>query len=103
MQLPIGDGISLEKVKQRSVSPDGTTSGEYSDDPFMNSIVYEVEFPDKQGREYSANIIAQNMITQVDHKGYSTTMMNGIVDYKKDDVVAISKAYKYVITLRGQR
>ena len=43
------------------------------------------------------------MITQVDYKGYSTTLMNGIVDYKKDDVVAISKAYKYVITLRGQR
>ena len=50
----------------------------------MKSIVNEADFPDKQFREYSANIIAQNMITQVDHKGYSTTLMNGIVDYKKD-------------------
>ena len=67
----------------------------------MNSIVYEVEFPDKQVWEYSANIIAQEMITQVYHKGYSTTLMNGIVEYKKDDAVAISKADNYVITWRG--
>ena len=43
------------------------------------------------------------MITQVDHEGYSTTLMNGIVDYKKDYAVAISKADKYVITRRGRR
>ena len=100
MQIPIGDGISSGKVKQISVAPDGTTTGEYSDDPFMNSIVYEVEFPDKQVREYSANIIAQNMITQVDHEVCSITLMNDIVDYKKDDVVDISKADKYFITRR---
>ena len=69
VQLPIGDGISLGKVKQQSVAPDGTTTGEYSDDPFVNSIIYEEEFPDKQVREYSSNIIAQNMITQVDQEG----------------------------------
>ena len=69
----------------------------------MNSIVYEVEFPDKQVRDYSANIIAQNKITQVDHEGYSTTMMNRIVEYNKYDAVSISKADKYVITRRGRR
>ena len=42
VQLPIGDGISLGKVKQQSVAPDGTETGEYSDGPFMNSKVYEV-------------------------------------------------------------
>ena len=85
------------------IAPNGTTTGEYSDDPFMNSIIYEVEFPDNQFREYSANIIAQNMITQVDHKRYSTMMINGIVDYKKYDAVDISNADKYVITWRGRR
>ena len=67
MQLPICDGVSLGKVKQRLVAPNGTTTGEYSDEPFMKLIVYEVDFPEKQVREYSANIIAQNVITQVDH------------------------------------
>ena len=65
VQIPIGDGISLGKLKQISVAPDGTTTVEYSDEPFMNLILYEVEFSDKKVREYSANIIAQKMITQV--------------------------------------
>ena len=41
------------------------------------------------------------MITQVYHRGYSTTLMNIIADYKKYDAVAISKVDKYVITRRG--
>ena len=38
VQISIGDGMSLGKVKQLSVAPDETTTGEYSYDPFMNSI-----------------------------------------------------------------
>ena len=95
--------MSLGKVWRRATGPDGTIVGEYNDIPFMNSILYEVEFPDNQVKEYSANIIAQNMLTQVDHEGYSTTLMNGIVDYNKDEAVAFSKSNKYMITRRGRR
>ena len=70
VQLPIGDCISLGKVNQISVAPDVTTTGEYINEPFMNSIVYEVEFPDNQVREYSSRIIAQNMITLVVYLSY---------------------------------
>ena len=31
------------------------------------------------------------MLTQVDSDGYSITMMEGIIDYKKDDAVASRK------------
>jgi hypothetical protein len=31
----------------------------------MNSIVYEVEFPDGELKEYAANILAENMLSQV--------------------------------------
>jgi hypothetical protein len=51
-------------------------------------MIYEVEFPDGQIKEYAANIIAENMLTQVNSGGYSTTIMDGIIDYKKDDDVA---------------
>jgi hypothetical protein len=46
----------------------------------LDSIVYDVEFPDGTIREYSANLIAENMLTQVDSDGYSLTLMEGIVD-----------------------
>ena len=49
--------------------------------PFLNSIIYDVEFPDGQVKEYAANIIAENMLTQVDSDGMSTTLMEAIVDH----------------------
>ena len=42
---------------------------------------YDVEFPDGQVKEYAANIIAENMLTQVDSDGMSTTLMEAIVDH----------------------
>jgi len=103
VQLQLENEMVLEKVKQRALGPDGTVVGTYDDNPYLNSIVYEVEFPDGQVKEYAANLIAENMLSQVDHEGYSTTLMAGIVDYHKDEAMAVPKADKWVVTKRGQR
>jgi hypothetical protein len=65
--------------------------------------MYEVEFPDGKIKEYAANIIAENMLSQVDSEGYSLTLLDTIVDYKKDEAVAIPKSEMHVITNRGQK
>eukprot|EP00957_Ditylum_brightwellii_P174369 13275884-Ditylum_brightwellii.AAC.1 len=57
----------------------------------MNTMIYDVEFPDGQVREYAASIIAENMLTQVDSDGYTKTLVESIVDYKKDEAVAVAK------------
>ena len=54
--------------------------GSYDENPFLNSIIYDVEFNDGTVKEYSANVVAKNMLTQVDSYGFSTNMMNGIID-----------------------
>ena len=72
---------SLQGVLQRSIGPDGHIAGKYDDNPALNSIVYDVEFPDGNVKEYSANIIAENMLTQVDSYGFIMTMMEGIIDH----------------------
>ncbi len=59
--------------------------GRYDENPYLNSIVYEVEFDDGNVREYSANIIAENMLSQVDDEGFARIMMEAIVDYQKDE------------------
>ena len=64
--------------------------------------MYEVEFVDGQAQEYSANVIAENMLTKVDSEGLSTTLMEGIVDCHKDASVAVMKTDKYVYTKNGQ-
>ena len=42
------------------------------------------------------------MLIQVDSGGYSLTMINYIIDYERDDSVAVPKSDGYVVTKRGQ-
>jgi hypothetical protein len=34
-------------------------------------------------REYAANILAENMLSQVDHEGHNILLMIGIIDYNE--------------------
>jgi hypothetical protein len=95
--------MSVRKVTKRAIGPDGAVAGTYDDNPYLNTMIYEVEFPDGKLKEYAANVIAENMLAQVDSEGYSMTMMSAIIDSKKDESVAIAKDDMYVITNRGQK
>eukprot|EP00957_Ditylum_brightwellii_P111114 8472707-Ditylum_brightwellii.AAC.1 len=67
-QLHHQDYITTGKVKKRALGPNGRTAGSYHDNPVLNSTIYEVEFPDGEVKEYAANVIAKNMLTQVDYE-----------------------------------
>jgi hypothetical protein len=103
VQLQLGEHMTSAKVKSRALDSNGSVVGNYDDNPMMNSIIYEVEFPDGQVKEYSANTIAENMLTQVDSDGFTMTLMEGIINYRKDEATAVSKADAYVVTQRGQK
>jgi hypothetical protein len=103
VSLQLGEEMSVGKVTKRAIGPDGVTAGTYDENPYLNSMIYEVEFPDGQIKEYAANMIAENMLTQVDEDGFSLTMLKAIIDHRKDEAVAISKADKHVITSGGQK
>ena len=103
VSLQLGEHMSIGKVIKRALGPDGTVAGTYDENPCLNTMIYEVEFPDGQLKEYAANVIAENMLTQVDSDGFSLTMMEAIIDYRKDDAVAVPKIDKYLITSSGQK
>ena len=90
------------KVIQRTIGPDGQVTGTYDNNTYLNSIIYDVEFPDGQVKEYAANTIAENMLTQVDSDGMSTTLMEAIVDHLRDDEKALQHHDKYVQTKNGR-
>ena len=73
------------KVTQITIGPGGQVTGTYDNNQYLNSIIYYVEFPDGQVKEYAANIITENMLTQVDSDGISTTLMEAIVDHRRDE------------------
>ena len=37
--------------------------GSYQENPILNSIIYDVEFPDAEVKEYAANILAENLLS----------------------------------------
>jgi hypothetical protein len=103
IQLQQGEEYVTCKVIGRATDPDGKTYGTYDENPYLNSLMYEVEMPDGQVKEYCANIIAQNMLAQVDTDGYSKTLMEGIVDHRRDHNKAVSADDAYVMTKTGQK
>jgi hypothetical protein len=90
-------------VKQRSIDENGNNIiGRYDENPTKSSVIYDVEFPDGQVKEYAANIIAENMLSQVNPEGYSTTLFDGIIDFQKDSS-AVPITERYLVTKRGTR
>ena len=81
VSLQLGENITVVKVTKRALVPNENVAGTYDENPCLNTMIYEVEFPDGQLKEYAANVIAENMLSQVDSDGYSLTMMEAITDY----------------------
>ena len=98
-----GDKMAMGKVAGQSLDADVRTTGTYHDNPFLNTITYDVEFPDSQVKEYGANIIAENMLTQVDSDGYSLSLMDSIIDHQRDPSQAIPIEDKYIMTKSRQK
>ena len=91
VELQLGENVQMANVIRRSLGPDGVIVGKYYDNQALNSIVYDVEFPKVTIREYAANVIAENILTQVDEDGISLSFMEGIVEFKRDPATALSK------------
>ena len=102
LTLPQGEKMQNAKVLRRSVGSDGKTVGTYNDNPILNTVVYDVEFPDGAVRQYAANVIAENMYAQVDSEGHQYTLLDSIIDYGTDGN-AVVKGNEYVVTRRGQK
>ena len=68
----------------------------------LNSLFYDVEFRVGQVKEFSANLIAENVLTRVDSGGFSVTLLEAITDYHKYGT-AVNISDKYVINSKGRR
>ena len=58
--------------------------GNPNPNPALNTCLYELQFDDRTTKLYNANTIINNVLDQVDAKGYSDATLHSIVDYKFD-------------------
>ena len=78
-----GEGEVLHaKVKKRVRDDEGNPVGRANNNPLLDSRKYEVEYIDGHVEELTANIIAENLITQVDEEGQRQKMMSEIMDHR---------------------
>ena len=66
----------------------------------LNSMIYEVEFPGFQVKDYVVNAISEKIFLPVYEEGYSVTPVGSIIYYNIYDS-DLYKANNYVVTRRG--
>ena len=98
--LPQGEEQQLAKVLRRSVDQDGKFIGQLHKNPLFNTLIYDIEFPNGDVRKYAANIIAVNLLAQVDPEGYHTNVLEEILDHKRNGT-AVPMSGKYFKTKQG--
>ena len=89
------------KVVCQSKDDDGNIIGKYSSYPMLNTMVYDIDFPDGSIREYRANVIAGNIYYQFYSEGFSHSIFSIILYFAKD-TSAVQKGDQYIITKLGQ-
>ena len=97
-----GDGEIRGRVVKRARGNDGEFIGRSHNNPLMDSREYWIEFPDGDEEKYAANVIAENLYSQVDSKGWRYAVMKEIVDHRSN-ATAISKDDGFVISSGGNR
>ena len=77
------DGETMyAKVRKRVRDHDGLPIGVAHSNPLMDSRKYEVEYVDGRVEELTANVIAENIIAQVDEEGRRQMMLSAIMDHR---------------------
>jgi len=85
VNLPL-EGLSKHaKVIRRARNADGDVIGRANSNPILDTRVYEVEFANGRVSEVTANLIAENMLSQCDLHGRQYLLLDHITDHRSDD------------------
>lgn len=102
--LPRGadDELQHAHVKKRVVDDDGKPVGVANNNPLLDSRMYEVEFLDGSTETLAANIIAENLLAQVDEHGHRQMLLDEIIDHRTTSE-AVPKSEGYITTKNGTK
>ena len=104
LSLPRGrDGEpEFAVVKCRAIDGQGDLIGRPSKNPLTDTRVYEVQYLDGMIEAITENVIAENLLSQVDEEGHRKLMLDEIIDHRKNDD-AINKDDAYFLSKDGIR
>ena len=89
-------------VKRRNVENDVKPIGTEHSNPLIDTRACEVEFIDGTTKTLTSNIIAKNLLPQVDKEGHRQLLLDDIIDYGRNGD-AVYKYDTFVETRNGIR
>ena len=88
-------------VISRSKTYDGMDIENYNPNPELDTRVYDVMFPDGAIEQYASNIIAQNILNQVDSEGRHYQLFDKIIGHRTDG--SESKVKRGCLSTKGHQ
>jgi hypothetical protein len=83
VRLPRNGKEILGQVVSRKRDQDGNPIGRGNSNPTMDTRIYQVVFPDGDTAEYSANVIAECIYSQVDNEGSTFSWIVSLITRKQ--------------------
>ena len=105
MELSIHRGDEypeMGRVTKRIKDQHGNPVGVANDNPILDTRMYNVEFEDGHSEAISANIIAENLFSQVDEEGRRHAIFDEIIDLRTDGT-ALSEEDAFLTAKNGIR
>jgi hypothetical protein len=101
LDLPLRNAMAHATVLARQQDGEGNPVGLSNANPLLDTRVYQVSFPDGSTGEYSANVIAENMYSQVDEEGRQFNILTELINHHKNaDALGPDDSY---VTVRGKQ
>jgi type V secretory pathway adhesin AidA len=75
VMLPYQDGLIQGTITKCAKGNDGNLIGRRNDNIYLDTQRYEIELSNGTTEEYNANVIAENLFSQVDLEGHQYVLM----------------------------
>ncbi|CAJ1933595.1 unnamed protein product [Cylindrotheca closterium] len=95
--------LQRAKVKRRIVDENGRPIDVASSNQLLNTRQYEVEYADGGTEIFAANILAENLLAQVDEHGHKHRLMEEISDHRKNAKAITKSAGSMLLPSGGTR
>ena len=92
----------MGRIKRQAVGEEGLPVGTAHTNPMVDTRQYEVEYEDGTTEILAANLLAENILAQVDEHGHKQQMLEEISGHRKS-VEAIEEEEAWFTTRNGTR
>jgi hypothetical protein len=96
------DGWIQGTIAKRAKGNNGNPIGRRNDNIYLDTQRYEIELSNGTTEEYNANVIAENLFSQVGLEGHQYVLMREISDHQKDEM-AVPIADGWITMANGQK